>query len=80
MKAPWSGDKVSTFIRILAWFFVLCATFAIGGSIYFSYKDGLPKIEDFRGLFGAVSGVYLYFVFLKVALSGKAPLGWIPWR
>ncbi|WP_445769231.1 hypothetical protein [Rheinheimera sp.] len=78
---PWSGEKVGGFFRALAWVFVLCATVAFSSVLYALYKEGFHGVAQIDGsMFGAVIAFYLFLVFLKVAVTGHAPQGWIPWR
>lgn len=81
MDAPWSGERVRPFIRVLAWVFVLCAIVAFAGLLHALYKEGPPSFDQIGGsVFGAVAAFYLLLVFLKVAITGHAPKGWMPWR
>lgn len=81
MDAPWSGERVKPFIRVLAWIFVSCAVIAFAGSLYALYEEGPPSFDQMGGgVFGAIAALYLLLVFLKVAITGHAPRGWIPWR
>jgi hypothetical protein len=86
MNAPWKGEKVSGFIRALAWVFIACALIAIGGMSYFGFlkgeglliKGGIAEYLQFA--FGFTSTCYIFLLFTKVALTGFAPRSWIPWR
>ena len=79
--APWSGEKIGTFIRALAWIFVLCAIVAFSSFLYSQYKEGFHGFDQMgSSMFGAVAAFYLFLLFLKVAVTGHAPKGWIPWR
>jgi hypothetical protein len=81
MDAPWTGERVRPFIRVLAWVFVLCAIVAFAGLLYALYKEGPPSSGRTGGsIFGTVAACYLLLVFLKVAITGRAPKGWMPWR
>ena len=86
MDAPWKGEKVSGFIRVLSWVFIVCALFAFGWMFYF----GLARGEGFSVesantgfleiAFGFASACYIFLLFTKVAVTGFAPKSWVPWR
>lgn len=81
MKAPWSGERVNPFIRVLAWVFSFCAVVALGGGIFAIFTEGFPRIDQVSShLFGMICGIYLFPVFLRVAFTGHAPSSWIPWK
>ena len=78
LKAPWSNQKVTPFVRGLAWVFVSCAAFSFSGAIYFTLKEGLPTVSPVKFLGLTLLSLYLSAVFLFVAVKGKAPSGWAP--
>lgn len=86
MDAPWKGEKVNVFVRALAWLFIACALFAVGGTLYFGIIEGEGfSIEgDVSGYleftFSVVSTCYIFLLFAKVAFTGFAPKSWVPWR
>ena len=79
-KAPWSNQTVSKPIQFLAWFFTSCGLVAVAAIIYYSFKKGILKDNLFI-YFGILIGL-IYYLFLigHVALKGKAPSGWLPWK
>ena len=82
MEAPWNGEKVNLFVRILAIVFIICGIFAFGSLAYALFETGEFSFSnlDFRMLIGTISGPYCFLLFLKVAVTGYAPKSWIPWR
>jgi len=81
MDAPWSGEKIRPFIRALAWLFVLCAIVAFIGMLYTLYKEGPPNLNQVAGsALGTIATFYLLLLFTKVAITGRAPTGWAPWK
>jgi hypothetical protein len=80
LKAPWSSQKVGLFIRALACIFVILATFAICAFIYFSIVEGVPRNYLIQFILGLLLMVYMLLLFGRVALKGRAPEGWLPWK
>jgi Trk-type K+ transport system membrane component len=82
MEAPWKGEKVTPFIRILAIIFIICGLFAFCSLLYAFFERGNVSSDnlDFRSLFGMLSAPYCFLLFLKVAVTGHAPKSWIPWK
>ena len=79
LKAPWSNQRVGSFIRLLAWVYILCGVIAISSAIFFTIKEGVPKENT---LFIAVMlalVIYSILLFGHVAIKGRAPAGWLPW-
>jgi hypothetical protein len=80
LNAPWSGQKVGVVIRVLAWVFILCSLVSLGAFVYYIFKDGVAK-EHLLFIFGAgLAMLYITILFAHVAIYGKAPNGWLPWR
>ena len=80
LKAPWANQPVGPFIRVLAWVFVACGFFAYGGLTYFTVKEGVPTSLPLEFLGLLVGTLYMLAIFLFVAIKGKAPSGWVPWK
>lgn len=82
MEAPWNGEKVSLFIRILAIIFIICGLIAFCSLLYAFFERGNVSSDnlDFRALFGMLSAPYCFLLFLKVTVTGHAPKSWIPWK
>lgn len=82
MKAPWNGEKVNVLIRFLAIAFVICAVIVFVGLLFELLTEGEVNIDiiDFRTVIGMVGAPYYFLLFLKVAVTGKAPTSWIPWK
>jgi hypothetical protein len=79
-KAPWANQSVGPFMRLLAWIFVSCALCALGIAAYVTVQEGLPH-ENVIFTGGMLVGcTYLAAVFARVAITGRAPSGWVPWR
>ena len=78
--APWSNQRVGLFVRVLAWVFVLTALFVISSSIYFAIKEGIPNDLRLETIAVAFGTVYITALFARVAISGRAPSGWLPWK
>jgi hypothetical protein len=80
LKAPWADQVVSPSVRVLAWIITACALFALSAAAYFTVLEGPPK-EYIWQTIGMLSGaIYLTAVFIRVAISGRAPTGWLPWK
>jgi len=78
--APWSGQKVGVIAKFLASVFVLCSFVALSAIVYYSFIEGVQK-EHFLFVVGMSLGIlYITILFGHVAIKGKAPKGWIPWR
>jgi hypothetical protein len=82
MEAPWNGEKVNSFVRILAIIFIICGLFAFGSLLFALLEKGELTFSniDFRMLIGILSAPYCFLLFLKVAVTGHAPKSWIPWK
>jgi uncharacterized membrane protein len=63
----------------LAWVFVAFALVAVVGGTAAIAKEGWPSNWPLRLYLTMGGSVYLFTVFLFVALKGRAPVGWIPW-
>ena len=76
----WSNQAVSPFMRFLALAFVACALLAlIGAGVNFANTGHLPDMES-RSPFDFLMYAYLLVLFTYVAVKGKAPSTWIPWK
>ena len=85
MEAPWNGEKIGLFVRLLAIIFVLCAVLAVGIFLVEIFTNAENnsiefKSPDLRTMIGMVSALYCFLLFLKVAFTGRAPKTWVPWR
>ena len=82
MEAPWNGEKVNSFVRVLAILFIICGIFAFSSLLYALFEAGGLTFNnlDFRMLIGMLSAPYCFLLFLKVALTGYAPKSWVPWK
>ena len=82
MEAPWNGEKVSLFIRVLAIIFIACVIVALCSLLLASSNYSKLSYESlgFRDMFGLLSAPYCILLFLKVAVTGYAPKSWIPWK
>jgi len=80
LRAPWANQTVGPFVRLLAWIFVVCAAVALAAGIYFSALEGVPADVPIEAIGLVLSSVYLFAVFLFVAVHGRAPSGWLPWK
>lgn len=82
MKAPWSDEKVSLFIRTLAIIFIICALIAFYSVLFAFFERGNISFDnlDFRYVFGMLSASYCFLLFLQVAVTGHARKSWIPWK
>jgi len=78
--APWSNQRVGLIVRVLAWVFVLTALFAISSFTYFSIKEGIPDDQTLESFAVAFGTLYITALFARVAISGRAPSGWLPWK
>lgn len=80
IKAPWANQTVGPLTRVLAGAFVVCGLFAHGSAAYLTVKAGIPISPSPEDLGLLVGSVYMMVLFSSVALDGKAPSGWVPWR
>lgn len=80
LEAPWSNQPVRPFVRFLAWIFVACDVLALSLVGYFSAKEGIPREHMLFVIGGLALILYALFLFGRVALTGKAPSGWLPWK
>jgi hypothetical protein len=76
----WSNQPVRPFVRFLAWVFISADALALCLVSYFSATEGVGR-EQLTFTFGMVA-LMLYSLLLvgRVALTGKAPTGWVPWK
>jgi hypothetical membrane protein len=80
LVAPWANQKVGSVSSYLAWLFVLCGIFAFSVGVYFTVTEDL-RVEMPLHFFAVMAGsVYILAIFLFVAIKGKAPSGWLPWK
>jgi hypothetical protein len=81
LKQPqWSSQHVSGIVRFGAAFFVLLGAGA-GWFVaeHFITSRSLPHLS-LDTVFNLTISPYIWSVFLRVALTGKAPSTWLPWR
>jgi hypothetical protein len=79
-RAPWSGQRVSLVARIGAGFLVLCF---LGAAIYVAapYVGGSRPIDpSLQEIASTVLFAYGIALFTRVAITGQAPGGWLPWK
>jgi hypothetical protein len=79
-RAPWSGQRVSLVVRLGAGFLSVCFLLA---AIYVAstYIEGIKPIDlSLWDIANVVLFVYALALFTRVALTGRAPKGWIPWE
>jgi hypothetical protein len=80
LRAPWSDQPLRCGVRLLAWVFVACGTWAIGLVIYFAVVQGAPKGTPMKFYALLIGVAYMTALALSSALHGKAPHGWLPWQ
>ena len=80
LRVPWSGERVSTVVRIGAAFLSLCFLAAtIFGAL--PYVTGGKLLElSIEEAVNAFLFAYALVLFSRVALTGRAPASWLPWR
>jgi len=80
-KPQWSNQKVSAFARFLAWIILFLGILSIGAYVYHLFKDGAELSKEFLFVTGMMIPL-IYFVLLMshVAVKGRAPEGWLPWK
>jgi len=79
-RAPWSGQRVGLVARIGAGFLSVCFLFA---TIYLAspYVGGSKPLDlSIQDIVNAVLLAYGIELFTRVALTGRAPKGWMPWQ
>ena len=86
MDAPWNGERVKPVYRILALVFVLTAIITGVILLYFVASDsgqkwasGLSSIS-LGDILGICLYIYILSLFARVALIGRAPTGFLPWK
>ena len=80
LAAPWANQTVGSVARFLAWVFVLCGLFALSAGVYFTVIEGFPTGMPIQFLGLMAGSIYILAIFLFVAIKGKAPSGWLPWK
>lgn len=80
LAAPWANQTVGSVARFLAWVFVLCGLFALSAGVYFTVTEGFPTEMSLQFFGVMASTLYVLAIFLFVAIKGKAPSGWLPWK
>lgn len=80
LAAPWANQTVGSAARFLAWVFVLCGLFALSAGVYFTVTEGFPTEMPLQFVGIMASSLYILAIFLFVAIKGKAPSGWLPWK
>jgi ABC-type enterobactin transport system permease subunit len=80
LKAPWANQSVGSFVRFLAWVFVVCGAFALTAGTYFSLAEDLPVTLPIEAIGLLLGSIYILALFLFVGIHGRAPSGWLPWR
>jgi len=79
-QAPWADQKVGSFIRLLAWIFIVCGIISLLIIVYFSFVEGVSKEYIATFLLPVIGISYFSLLFGHVAIKGKAPSGWLPWK
>ena len=78
---PWSGQSVRSWVRFLAWIFMLFALIAGVIGTYFIIQDGAVAANHLPLLFfGLIGEVYFFALLLHVGIKGVAPSTWLPWK
>ena len=80
LRAPWASQRVGPFVRVLAWLVALTGLFAVGAVISFMATEGVPIDLSLEACAMALGALYIVLLMLFVALKGRAPSGWLPWR
>ena len=79
-RAPWSGQRVSLAVRAGAGFFVIIGA-VVALFLGSAYLTGGKALEvTLVDVAGALLAVYVSILFGRVAITGRAPRGWIPWQ
>jgi hypothetical protein len=79
-RAPWYGRRVSLVTRVGAGFLAACFLIA---TIYVSspYVTGSKSLDlSVQDIANAALFAYALALFARVALTGHAPKGWMPWQ
>jgi len=78
---PWSAQVVGPWVRALAWVFVAAAVVAGIGAVFVLEPKLNVSVNEFPiFLLRIISSIYIFSVFLHVAIKGKAPSSWLPWK
>ena len=91
---PWKNQPVRPFVRILAWVFVIITLLTYLAIIVLIANDvikGNTLLSDlsfvnsgflgfFKAIFFLVGPIYFCVLFGHVAIKGRAPSTWLPWR
>ena len=79
-RAPWPGQRVSVIVRLGAAFLSIAFLFAMV-YVAFPYLAGNKTIDlSLQEAANAMLFVYCLALFGRVALTGRAPTGWLPWN
>ena len=79
-KAPWSNQKVGLLARLLAFLFLAFGLFTVCTYAYLVIFEGLSISISALDVVTVIAIIYMTLLFGRVALTGKAPKGWLPWR
>ena len=80
VRAPWANQTVGPFVRFLAWVYVICGVVVVSAGIYFSVVEDVPARLPTEAIGLVFASAYIFAIFLFVALRGRAPSGWLPWK
>jgi len=78
--APWADQKVRGPVRFAACFFLLAVGVGLMGLVASLFREGLPRDLSWNLVGALVFMVYGTWLFGYVAIRGKAPPGWLPWK
>ena len=72
-RPPWSGNTVRPWVRAMAWFFLMCAVFALVSSVVRLVSEGGLPLQDWLAVAGVIlAELYLSIIFAHVAVRGAA--------
>ncbi len=78
-KVPWSNQKVGLLARVLAFLFVAFGLVSASAYVYLVIFAGLIIEISALDIITLIGIVYMVLLFGRIALTGKAPKGWLPW-
>lgn len=79
-RAPWSGQRVGKDVRAGAVFLSACFLFVVIDVLLQYIAGDNPLDLSIKNIVVTVLYGYVATIFLRVALTGHSPKGWIPWR
>lgn len=78
-RPPWSGQSVRPWIRALAWVWLVILVVLTPVTLWLNIKGGFSAKEFLAATPTVLLSGYLSALFGYAAITGYAPVGWLPW-